>query len=85
MGDFQTVFALSGLEAGWIGGAAIWGFTISFFALGPFVDLLGMKRLRWFAFACHMVGPVRLILAGLYYNIRRDQFRLDEGWMTWTG
>ena len=63
MGDFKTVFALSNAEAGWIGGAALWGFTISIFIFGPLVDALGMRNLMRFSFLCHLVGPVIMIFA----------------------
>lgn len=63
MGDFKNVFALSGVQAGQIGGAALWGFTISIFVFGPLVDSLGMKRLMIFACACHLLGPLMMIFA----------------------
>lgn len=63
MGAFKSEFALSNTEAGLIGGAAIWGFTISIFVFGPLVDLLGMKRLLNFAFVAHLAGPLVMIFA----------------------
>lgn len=63
MGAFKSEFALNNAEAGLIGGAAIWGFTISIFVFGPLVDLIGMKRLLNFAFIGHLVGPTIMILA----------------------
>ena len=63
MGDFKSIFLLSSEQAGWVGGAAIWGFTISIFIFGPLVDILGMRRLMRFAMLCHFVGPIIMIKA----------------------
>jgi fucose permease len=63
MGTLKTQFVLTNQQVGYIGGAALWGFTISIFALGPLVDVLTMRRLLWFAFLCHAVGPLIMIFA----------------------
>ena len=63
MGPLKEQFVLSNLEVGYIGGAAIWGFTISIFVLGPLVDLLGMRNLLRLALLCHLVGPLLMIFA----------------------
>jgi fucose permease len=62
MGPLKAQFALSNEEVGYIGGAAIWGFTISIFVLGPLVDALGMKNLMRFAGFCHLAGSGLIIL-----------------------
>ncbi len=63
MGALKGEFVLNNGEVGLIGGAAIWGFTISMFALGPFCDVIGMKRLMWFAFLCHSLGVIVMVMA----------------------
>ncbi len=63
MGALKAHFILDNGQVGWIVGAATFGFTISIFALGPLVDALGMRKLLWFAFLCHLVGPLVMILA----------------------
>ena len=63
MGALKSEFILNNEQVGWIGGASIWGFTISIFALGPFVDAFGMKNLLRFAFVCHLAGPLIMIAA----------------------
>lgn len=63
MGPLKAQFNLSNQDVGWIGGAAIWGFTISIFILGPLCDVLGMKNLMRFAFLCHLAGPTLMMLA----------------------
>ncbi len=62
MGSLKAQFALSNEEVGYIGGAAIWGFTISIFVLGPLIDVLGMKNLMRFAMLCHLAGALIMIL-----------------------
>lgn len=63
MGAMKTEFVLNNAEVGLIGGAAIWGFTISIIILGPLCETLGMKRLMWFAFASHFLGVLVLVSA----------------------
>lgn len=63
MGELMSVFGLTATQAGWVGGATIWGFTISIFILGPFVDAIGMGLLMRFSLLCHIVGPLLMIFA----------------------
>ena len=63
MGALKTEFILSNEQVGYIGGAALWGFTISIFVLGPLVDALKMRNLMFFAWACHLAGPLIMIFA----------------------
>lgn len=63
MGGMKREFLLSNESVGWIGGAALWGFTLSIFALGPLVDTMGMKRQLILAFLCHFAGALVMIFA----------------------
>jgi MFS family permease len=63
MGTLKNEFVLTNAQVGMIGGAALWGFTLSMIALGPLCDALGMKRLLNFAFLCHLAGPLIMIFA----------------------
>jgi len=63
MGALKEHFVLSNEEVGWIGGAALWGFTISIFIFGPLVDALSMKFLLRLAFLGHVVGVLIMIFA----------------------
>ena len=63
MGTLKNAFVLTNAQVGMIGGAALWGFTISMIALGPLCDALGMKRLLGFALVCHLAGPVLMIFS----------------------
>jgi fucose permease len=64
MGALKDHFVLSNEEVGWIGGAALWGFTISIFIFGPLVDAFSMRFLLRLAFIGHVVGVLTMILAG---------------------
>ena len=63
MGTLKNEFVLTNAQVGMIGGAALWGFTVSMIALGPLCDALGMKRLLGFALVCHLAGPLIMIFA----------------------
>jgi len=63
MGTLKTVFILTNTQVGLIGGAALWGFTVSMIALGPLCDAIGMKRLLWIAFFCHLAGVMTMVFA----------------------
>jgi len=63
MGQIRDDFVLDNAEAGLIGGAAIWGFSLSIIALGPLCDLLGMRLRMGFAFLCHFAGVLGMIFA----------------------
>jgi MFS family permease len=62
----KNQFILTNAQVGWIGGAALWGFTVSMVVFGPFVDTVGMKNLLRLAFATHLAGALTMIFAGGY-------------------
>jgi fucose permease len=63
MGAMKEHFILTNEQIGWIGGAALWGFTISIFIFGPLCDALGMKLLLRLAFVGHALGVLIMIFA----------------------
>jgi len=63
MGPLKEHFVLTNEQVGWIGGAALWGFTISIFIFGPLCDALGMKFLLRLAFLGHSIGVLVMIFA----------------------
>lgn len=63
LGQVRAHFGLDNYQVGLIGGAALWGFTISIFILGPLCDAVGMKNLMRFAFLCHAAGVLVMIFA----------------------
>ena len=69
MGAFKEQFILSNEQVGYIGGAAIWGFTISIFILGPLCDALGMRNLLRFAWVCHLAGTLLMIFATGFWTL----------------
>jgi MFS family permease len=69
MGDFETVFALSKTEVGWIAGAAFWGFGFSILFGGPLCDLLGMRTLSRLAAIGHIGGTLLTIFAGNFTTL----------------
>jgi MFS family permease len=66
----KNEFILTNQQIGWIGGAALWGFTVSMVLFGPFVDSVGMKNLMRLAWVAHLVGTLTMIFstgfAGLF-------------------
>jgi MFS family permease len=63
MGDFETTFALSKTDVGWIAGAAFWGFGLSILVGGPLCDVLGMRPLARLAIAGHLAGTLLTVVA----------------------
>ncbi len=63
MGPLKDIFVLTNAEVGWIGGAALWGFSITIFIFGPLCDVLGMKLLLRLAFLGHIAGVLIMFFA----------------------
>jgi fucose permease len=63
MGPLKDIFVLTNAEIGWIGGAALWGFSITIFIFGPLCDVLGMKFLLRLAFVGHLLGVLIMFMA----------------------
>ncbi len=69
IGDWQLEFKLSAEQVGWIVGTAFWGFTLAMIFGGPLVDIIGMKRIIYVAFTCHVAGIVLTIIAGGFWSL----------------
>jgi MFS family permease len=63
MNALKTQFVLNNQQVGWIGGAALWGFTISMIVFGPFVDSLGMKNILRLSLVAQVAGTLTMIFA----------------------
>jgi fucose permease len=79
LGTLKAQFVLTNLEAGYIGGAAIWGFTISIILLGPLCDVLGMRFLLRVAMVCHAAGVVLMITARGFWQLFAGALTLALG------
>lgn len=61
--DLGIAFGLSQEDRGWIASGAFWGMAAAMFLGAPLCDSLGMKRILFIAFVCHMVGVFGTIFA----------------------
>ncbi|MFH1923520.1 MAG: MFS transporter [Planctomycetota bacterium] len=63
MGPLKEHFVLSNEQVGWIGGAAMWGFTVTILTFGSLCDVVGMRLVLRLAVVGHVVGAVLMIFA----------------------
>ncbi|HVA48381.1 MAG TPA: MFS transporter [Pirellulales bacterium] len=61
--DLGVAFGQSKEDLGWIASGAFWGMAASMLLGAPLCDLLGMKRILFLAFSCHMLGVLGTIFA----------------------
>lgn len=66
---WATQFHLSYEQVGVINGTAFWGFTLAMIFGGPLCDLIGMKRIVWFAFVGHLAGILLTVAAWDYWSL----------------
>lgn len=66
---WRAEFGLTAEQAGWVVGTAFWGFTLAMVLMGPLVDLIGMKRIIYIAFACHIAGIMLTIFATGFWTL----------------
>jgi len=69
LGALKSQFILDNQQVGFIGGAAIWGFSVSIILLGPLCDVLGMKFLIRLAMVCHVLGVLIMITATGFWTL----------------
>lgn len=62
-GVWGNEFSLTKEQIGWIFSPAFWGFTLAMIFGGPLCDILGMKRLLFFAFGGHILGIIIYLIA----------------------
>ncbi len=63
IGKLGVEFAISSENMGIVVGTAFWGFTLSIVIGGPLCDILGMRRLIYFAFIGHISGVLLTIFS----------------------
>lgn len=66
---WREEFKLTAEQAGWIIGTAFWGFTLAMILGGPLVDVIGMKRIIFIAFGCHIAGILLTIFATGFWTL----------------
>lgn len=66
LGQLKTEFILTNANVGYIGGAALWGMSISLLTIGPFMEKFGLKKATIGAFFGHLIG-VTLFLIGYFF------------------
>jgi len=63
MGPLKEHFVLTNEQVGWIGGAAMWGFTVTILTFGPLCDVVGMRLVLRLAVVGHVGGALLMIFA----------------------
>ncbi len=76
--DLGIEFGLSQEDRGWIASGAFWGMAAAMFLGAPLCDLLGMKRILFLAFVCHMAGVFGTIFAPHGQWVFFDLCRVDS-------
>lgn len=69
IGPLGVQFGLSNEQMGWVTSMAFLGFPIAVVLGGLVVDVIGMGRLMWLAFAAHLIGIVMTIFAGGFWTL----------------
>jgi fucose permease len=63
MGPLKEHFVLTNEQVGWIGGAAMWGFTLTILTFGSLCDVVGMRLVLRLAVVAHVGGALLMIFA----------------------
>lgn len=63
MTPLKEQFLLTNEQAGFIGGAGLWGFPLSILIFGPLCSVLGMRFLLRLAFVAFIVGVLIMVMA----------------------
>ena len=63
LGSLKEHFVLTNEQVGWIGGAGMWGFTLTILTFGSLCDVLGMRLLLRLAIVGHAAGALMMIFA----------------------
>ena len=66
LNQLKTEFILTNANVGYIGGAALWGMSVSLLTIGPFLEKIGLKKATMGAFLGHISG-VTLFLIGYFF------------------
>ena len=69
MNPLKEQFLLNNQQAGYIGGAALWGFPLSILIFGSLCSVLGMRFLLRLAFVFFVLGVAVMILANGFWML----------------
>ncbi len=69
MNPLKQQFLLTNEQAGWIGGAGLWGFPISILIFGPLCSVLGIQFLLRLAFVFFVSGISLMIFANGFWML----------------
>ena len=79
MASLKDVFGLSNEQVGWIGGAGLWGFTVTMLIFGSLCEMLGMKLVLRLAVLSHLAGALLMIFAGGFGMLFAGSLLLSMG------
>jgi len=74
LNQLKTEFILTNANVGYIGGAALWGMSVSLLTIGPFLEKIGLKNAAKGAFGGHLFGTTLFLVA---------YFFSGEPWAFW--
>ncbi|MEE4111145.1 MAG: MFS transporter [Halieaceae bacterium] len=63
LNQLKTEFVLTNANVGYIGGAALWGMSVSLLTIGPFLEKFGLKKATIGAFFGHLLGVTLFLVA----------------------
>ncbi|MDR8393617.1 MFS transporter [Aliifodinibius sp. S!AR15-10] len=63
LNQLKTEFILTNADVGYIGGAALWGMSISLLTIGPLLEKIGLKNATKGAFIGHLSGVTLFLVA----------------------
>jgi fucose permease len=79
LGALKDHFGLSNEQVGWIGGAGMWGFTVTMLLFGSLCDALGMRLILRLAALAHIAGALIMIFAGGFIALFTGSLLLSMG------
>jgi fucose permease len=66
LNQLKTEFILTNANVGYIGGAALWGMSVSLLTIGPFLEKIGLKNAAKGAFGGHLFGVTLFLVANFF-------------------
>lgn len=79
LAPLKSSFGLNNEQVGWIGGAGLWGFTITMLIFGSLCDSIGMKLVLRLAVLAHLAGAATMIFANGFVMLFTGSLLLSMG------